>query len=515
MTSEPKIHLTLGASDTTNLHRAGMVGLWMTLKQLERLFPSPNNRPGNLSWSLTSRSINLYWQAGDFRVLDWLLKQSFQVNERGLITLTGLNPSSIELINQIHLHQAIKNTFLRLNKFYRSGKQVSEKFTIDGIQGTLKYKKIQWYAHQTFAEKICDDQTGKLLNDYIPIVSWLYLGATVRHARLDKHNKLEEKPEYALALLFLPVICQYFILHSDSLKSDKKQAIKYLIVIPEVNDLEISSQRRWNISNLDYQEFHVANSGEAALRYYSNDKIEKENNCQEKCQVWLYGKWNKQSRQRSLLDIQEVDIQARSIQSYQLACQHFQKNRVFSDRASFIVKVNLIRGIIADNLAQNIPWWSNFWHIINERDVFGELAKQLTYNQKGIIAMSEHDQELETYKDFIRAFHEALRKIYAKIYGRTKEGEVPRIEREYERIRGELGRCYDRQSFVDFLSDFLARAGLNSALYNQWESILPLIVDEVSWQKTRNLALIALASYKPSEQPPDDSEKNTEVIQEA
>ena len=132
MTSEPKIHLTLGASDTTNLHRAGMVGLWMTLKQLERLFPSPNNRPGNLSWSLTSRSINLYWQAGDFRVLDWLLKQSFQVNERGLITLTGLNPSSIELINQIHLHQAIKNTFLRLNKFYRSGKQVSEKFTIDG-----------------------------------------------------------------------------------------------------------------------------------------------------------------------------------------------------------------------------------------------------------------------------------------------------------------------------------------------------------------------------------------------
>jgi hypothetical protein len=50
MTSKPKIYLTLNASDTTLLHRAGMAGFWMTLKQLERLFPSTHNRPGNLSW---------------------------------------------------------------------------------------------------------------------------------------------------------------------------------------------------------------------------------------------------------------------------------------------------------------------------------------------------------------------------------------------------------------------------------------------------------------------------------
>lgn len=111
--------------------------------------------------------------------------------------------------------------------------------------------------------------------------------------------------------------------------------------------------------------------------------------------------------------------------------------------------------------------------------------------------MIEQDTELANYKEFIHAFHEALRKIYAKIYGRTKKGEIPRIEREYERIRGELSRCYDQQSLEDFLSDFLARAGLNAALYEQWEEILPLIVNEIAWRKTRNLALIALASYKP------------------
>jgi CRISPR-associated protein Cas8a1/Csx13 len=89
-TTRPKIHLTLNAPDLTTMHRAGMGGLWMTLKQLEHQFPTPASRPGNLSWSLTDSSITLDWQGQDFDVLDWLLRQSFQINEKGLITLTGL-----------------------------------------------------------------------------------------------------------------------------------------------------------------------------------------------------------------------------------------------------------------------------------------------------------------------------------------------------------------------------------------------------------------------------------------
>jgi CRISPR-associated protein Cas8a1/Csx13 len=129
--------------------------------------------------------------------------------------------------------------------------------------------------------------------------------------------------------------------------------------------------------------------------------------------------------------------------------------------------------------------------------------------------MIETDEEIEIYKSFIRACHEALRKTYGKIYGRAKEGEVPRFEREYERIRGELGRCYDQQSFNDFLSDFLSRAGLNSALYDQWESILPLLMGQVSWEKARNLVLIALASYKPSQKPSEEFSQNSEVTPES
>ena len=108
--SKPKIHLHLNAPDTTNIHRAALLGLWMTLKQLEGLFPNPFQRVGEISWKLTPHSISLDWKGQDEIVLDWLLKQAFQIDNRGLISLTGLNPQSMPLINKIHLHQAHPTT---------------------------------------------------------------------------------------------------------------------------------------------------------------------------------------------------------------------------------------------------------------------------------------------------------------------------------------------------------------------------------------------------------------------
>ncbi len=496
--NKPKIFLSIQASDTTIIHRGGMTGLWMTLKQLAKKFPTPAERPGDLTWDLTPTSISLNWQGQDLPVLDWLLKKSFQINQQGLISFTGLNSSSMDLINQIHIHQSINDTFLRHNKFYKKEKVTSELFNIKNNQIVLEYKALKWYIHQTFAEKLCD-QSGYLIEDYVKIVSWLYPGATVRHARLNQITKIEEKVEYALALLFLSLVCQYYILESDYIQNHNKRLTKYLIVIPEINNLETAALRRWNLQNIKYQDCYVTNLGEAALKYYyytQSSNSPRDNEC---CQILQYDKPNKKSQQRALVNIQDFTITYKAIKDYQFVQDYFQENRVFPDRekSEFTVKVNSIRAIIANNLAHNLPWWTNFWEIIYQGNQLGDLAKQLAFNHKGLFAMIEQDKELENYRDFICAFHGALRKIYAKIYGRTKKGEIPRIEREYERIRGELSRCYDQQSLEDFLSDFLARAGLNAALYEQWEEILPLIFSEIDWRKTRNLALIALASYKP------------------
>ena len=107
--SRPKLALELNASDTTAIHRAGMAGLWMSLRKLEQKYPNPSQRSGNLTWDLSSTKIVLNWQGRDLPVIDWLLKQSFLINNKGLIDFVGLMP--LNLVNQIHTHQAIHDTF--------------------------------------------------------------------------------------------------------------------------------------------------------------------------------------------------------------------------------------------------------------------------------------------------------------------------------------------------------------------------------------------------------------------
>ena len=338
--------------------------------------------------------------------------------------------------------------FLRHNRFYKKRKVNSQFFEINNIKFSLKYKQLNSYVHQTFAEKLCDE-SGNLINGYIQIVSWLYPGATVRHAKIEKFNKIEEKVEYALALLFLPLVCQYYILQSDLVKTYDARLTRYVIVIPEVHNLEKAALRCWNLKSIKYPDLYVANLGEAALKYYYYTKGLDSQTDLEFCQVLLYEKLNKKSQQRALFDVQNFKITAQATKDYQNICNWFAKNVIFKKEKSFVVKVNSIRSIIADNLAHDLSWWTDFWENIYEANPMEDIAKQLAFNRKGLFAMIEQDKQLEIYQDFIRAFHEALRKIYAKIYGRTKKGEIPRIEREYERIRSELTRCYDQQSLED------------------------------------------------------------------
>ena len=494
--NQPKLSLNLNASDTTDIHRGGMAGLWMSLKQLEKKHPIHSKRPGSLTWDLTTTTIALDWKGQDFVVIDWLLKQCFVIDEKGLIQFIGLESSNI--INQIHNHQAIHDTFLRHNKFYDKEQQRLEAIPINSENIELRYRGLSWYVHQTFAETLCNKK-GCLKDEYIPIVSWLYPGATVRHAKLQAVTKIEEKTEYAFALLFLPLVCQYFTLLSNSTKRDRKQAARYAIVIPDVLNFRTTADRCWQTGDRKYQDCFVNNLGEAALRYYSSSR--KEITSLQHCQVLVYEKLNKKSRQRIIYEIEDFNITPQAVKNYKFVLKSFLNNKIFVNEKSFTVKVNSIRAIIADNLAQDLPWWLDLWEALYQTEPLEseDLDKQLVFNRRGLLAMLEQDTKLQIYQDFICAFHGALRKIYAKTYDqkRSRAENSQRIDKKYQAIRSELSRCYDQESLEDFLADFISRAGLNSSLYNLWEQILPLIVSEVHWKKTRNLSLLALASYKP------------------
>lgn len=514
--TQPKISLSLDAADTTIMHRAGMTGLYMTLKRLEQQYPSSRQRGGYISWDLTADTIELSWEGSDFIALSWLIKESFKLDDTGLIHLAGLENDAVDLSQKIYIHEGICAVFLRHNRFYKAGELVDTELTLEEQKVQYQYKSLTWYAHQTFAEKLCDTDTQKMRRDYIQITSWLYLGGIVRHAKTQNITKLEEKAEYALSLLFVPVVCHYCLFHIPSEDLKEKKPHRYLVVIPEIKDFEDASQRRWRLQQLETKQFHVSKIGEAGLIYYSLDDINTEVDYYQACQIWLYEKMNQASRQRTLMGIEEIKIDKNTLTTYQQIQKYFKTNYQKIKPKRIFVKVNAIRSLIADNLLKGKHWWSNFWEKLVIEDSKEYLFNQLFFNREGLLVMADNSEEDKQYLIFIKVFQQAMKGNFAKIYAKTEEGKNPPIKKKVERLRAELNCCYDELSFKEYLSDFLVRGGLNK-YFNQHQEEIALLIKKSSWQQLRIWALLAIASYKPKDKPTnsdDNSLTNNQKLEE-
>ncbi|MHC5821514.1 MAG: type I-MYXAN CRISPR-associated Cas8a1/Cmx1, partial [Nostoc sp.] len=435
-------------------------------------------------------SISLEWQGQDFGVLDWLLKQSFQINEEGLISLTGLNTHSINIETQINIHLGITGTFLQHNQVFKFDGGKSWSFIVDGIEIDVEYKKAVSYAHQHFAKQLCDKQ-GQLFEQSIGVSGWLYPGSVVRHVAFTKKTKFEEKPQLAFALLYAPVACHYFVLRSQT----KLEDTQYALVIPEVVDLEIYAQEYWNLGNLDYKDFNVSSLGDAALRYLTYETIIELAipDQVKRCQVMLFGTviWSKQQKTR--IEIAVVEATEIIDFIYKLSLISFPEYQIIEYKNKNFIISSIFRGTIADNLVKGFPWWANLYTIFKNKS----LLKLITND--GVYKMIQNSEwNLETQKLFIKACHEALKIIYAKIYGRTKEGQYAQIERENIRILSQLGRCTNAENFRKFIAEFWGRAGQLSILEKHWEELLPLTSGIMDWKVARDLTFIALASYPKS-----------------
>lgn len=109
---------------------------------------------------------------------------------------------------------------------------------------------------------------------------------------------------------------------------------------------------------------------------------------------------------------------------------------------------------------------------------------------------------------FVRACHTAWKARLGQIGTRaSNEGASFRsiASREFERLRVAFSRCKNAASLREAVTDFWARAGRIPELQDSWPQVLPLIGEE-RWREGRDLALLALASYKPA------SKKEEEVL---
>ncbi|MBW4579639.1 MAG: type I-MYXAN CRISPR-associated Cas8a1/Cmx1 [Tildeniella nuda ZEHNDER 1965/U140] len=475
----------------TLLHLAGFVGLWMTLRKLQENYPTENLRPGRLNWSLAPSEICITWNGEDFEVLDWLLNRAFQVDNKGLIVLTGLYSDQMSIEAQLARHQCLTRTFLQHNKSISSDGQGSEFIRLSGRDVEVKYKKVKRYGHQDFAKKLCDEK-GMLRTEPIGIVSWLYPGLTVRHYAFKEHTKFEEPVELIFVLLFAIVACKYFIL-LNSAEGSKRQ---YALVIPEFTDLEGYLGNQKQAEKLSYGDFFAFGLGDAGLKSITCQpgKEFSEELQPYRGQVILFNQapWSLQQNTRSI--ILHLCIREETLSPYSVFREFDLQTMVWNCTSQRSKLAYSFAGkIITENLANNQPWWSSFSEYSQNEEFFQlilDARKVLLY----MLRKTKHDSRAEEL--FIQACHETFRRIYAKIYDRTQDGEFAQIERKNQQLRYRLRLCKNEDAFRGFLTGFLAEAVPNSVVVNNQTELMPILTGQIDWKLTRDLFLLSMVSYK-------------------
>ena len=518
---EPKIELSLGDPGMTMLHCAGFAGLYMTLKALAKRYPTLKSRQGNLKWVLTKSSIYLYWKGNDYEALDWLFQESFQISSDGLISLTGLQSTSRE--SQLAIHIGIKNTFLQHNQFFKTAGDATENLTINGLEIAIDYKKAKSYAHQNYAEQLCPIeklnskpifsklrlylfihytligflflfdiiQGGNIQQQTIGITGWLYPGATVKHYAYKKETQFTETIERAIALLYAPVACLYFMTPKSHLKDTKTQ---YCLVIPAITDLELYARQRQKMNNWDYQQFLASGYSDAGFRLLTQQATLRiiQKNHLKCCQVITFGKTPWTGLQKIRKNVEIVEITDKVNENYQL-CDRYFNNRVVEWEDGNFITSSIIRELITENLARGKPWWHDFALAVRNKDLF----RLVGYERQGLQQMVRNaywDDKAE--KLFVQVCHKALHQIRGQLSGKAAENEYVQFEREHERIRSGLIRCQNAEGFRHFMATFWSKAGRIAILSEHWEELMPLTTKAKNWKLARDLALLALASYK-------------------
>ena len=520
--AEPKIEISLSDPAMTMLHRAGVAGLYMTLKALEKRYPTLKSRSSNFKWTLTETSISLYWKGSDYEALDWLFSESFQISSDDLISLTGLQSLSKE--SQLAIHVGIKNTFLQHNQFFKSAGDATENITIDGLKVAIDYKKVRSYAHQNYAEQLCPikklnwkkasvkfklfilyrytligllflfdiKQGGNLQQKIIGITGWLYPGAAVKHYAYKKETQFTETIERAIALLYTPVACIYFTAPKSRLHDVKTQ---YFLAIPEITDLKSYTRQRQKMSSWNYQQFLASGYSDAGFRLLTKQaalRTIKQNDLN-RCQVITFGQTQWTGFQKIRKNVETVEITDKVIENYRL-CDRYFENKVIEGKKGNFIAVSIIRELVTENLARGFPWWHSFNNAVRSKELF----KFVSYEKQGLHQMVKNAQWDEQAQIlFVKACHQALYQIRGKLSSQQTENIYVRYERENERIRSGLIRCQNSEDFRHFMTaNFWSKAGNISILADYWEELMPLTTKPSSWKLARDLALLALASYK-------------------
>lgn len=490
--------IDLFAPGMTALHRVGLAGLAMTLDALKA--DNEAVELGSLgSWEISDRSITLRWGTTEFFAV--LIRQSFRIAD-GMFWFPALGLPSAHPEQAAVLQSALLGTFLQHPRTRKTLPLQTRVFEVDDQTLPVTLAPVVGYAHQTV-------KFSPLAS--FPVAGWLYPGGAVRHVQAGNATSLHEPPERLLALLYGPVGAVYFQIHRRSVGLRPR----YAVVLPDVADILAYGEARRLFLRQGIARLQVAGTAEAAVRALS--ELEAHNLLTgltpEGCEVIAFGTvaWSQQQKTR-VERFKVATVLRPRLRPYKVVTalmeprlRTTEADPKTGERRSWW-DVPQTPDLVAENVIADRPWWHGFAEMWQRtRDATSASARPwaLWNEQEGLQHMINHPETMPDGPEatLVRACHEAWRRRMGGLGERARKDHIAfgdLASREYERMRIGFARCKSAAMFRQTLTDFWGRAGGPLPdLQDAWPTILPFL--DARWQEGRDLALLSLASYKPSE----------------
>lgn len=494
-----QLKIELGTPGMTALHKVGLAGLWMTLDYFDR---ARVQLPG--SWECHPYGVVLRWgPEGPEPFFKALVRESFRIDRHGLIWLAALGPPEDHLAGAITLHEALLSTFLQHGRSRgadpasQPGGSVADT-SHEEPQPLPPFQRVFWYKHQQAADDLLGSE-GRLLPR--PVAGWLYPGGVVRHVAYERQSALVEPPERWLSLLFAPVGAIFFRIQYRG----EGVRPQFALVLPEIADLAAYAQLRLDLMELKMPLLTVSGTSEAGWRLLAQAQLRGYLSAIDvrACRVMAFGSVPWSSQQKTRVEVFPIPYATEDALSvYQTASRCLGPRWVQSPREGENIPylyVSPALDCVARNLTEGQPWYAGFSHLMAEP---GSRKALLIHDRRGLYSMiRETLTEQQPERIFVATCHEAWRRNLGRLGERAqREGLdfASLAAREQERIRSSLVRCKNAESLREVVVDFWSRSGPLPTLQEHWAEMLSFFTPK-RWQLARDLALLALASYKGDE----------------
>ncbi|MDM3846002.1 MAG: type I-MYXAN CRISPR-associated Cas8a1/Cmx1 [Aphanizomenon gracile PMC638.10] len=457
--------LTLSIFDPNTLlpHQAGIAGLALALSIINF-----NDVP--FTWQVTEDEVKLSWNCSDQEAVSELLQKTYCL-QNGYLDVPALN---LDQQGKYTFSEGIITTFLQHGQQRKLSKtEVSLSFMIDEGQSEISrsFRPLEdcYYTRDLkdiFSSKGAFKPKITLKGQHLPGLVECFI-----------HGAYQESPPGFIALLFLPLACNYYQL----------SGYRSAVVIPEIRNIKEWVRRRKNSPGRTYKDFRSTSASESALRFLLQEKLIEDNRKYrvDYCEVYQLGKQQWDGSQNYLKQaVYRVQVTDEILSLYDSAFQFFKPQIRKNDKGETWWSESKILPWICDNLISNKPWHLGFYDFYKRNKL---------YERKGLVSMTQYLDDLEQiFFDAVQgAFSSYLREQIVQAQKQSRSIDYPQVT---DKVINRLLRPSTQQDFAKTIVDFLSRhrskatKGVGAEIY-QW------LHKDNNWRQARDLALLAIASY--------------------